>query len=615
MTNILFNDLNINIVLSIFKLKNVVIFCLLISFLFIFNSTSAQAFNAFEEDFESYSNGSFPSRWKIVNFPGATECPGNWIVENGVLKISIMNSNSCTTNLTPIDQEWNNISNNYVLEADLTFINGTDHNIIYKGDENGAYFYELHFQSPGDFSLNLPSSAIYKTIVINNYPNNTTYKLKMIVNKKQLKVFINNVLVRDIILQEELPPGRIMLRAGVGGDSNSETWFDNIKVTSINNLDVPLLKQTDSLWGNNIYDFAESWSPINPWIKRWGCALTSAAMVFQYHGYTMLIDGTELNPGSLNEWLKKQPDGFTRNGEVGWNALTRLSKQSSNINNVSFEALEFSRNESKNHSILENNINNNLPTILNVPGHFIVTTGIEDNSFSINDPFYERSSLDYYGNTFNSMRIFTPSSTDLSYFMFVVDQNIEISLKDIYNNDVGEQTIQEPLISPYDGEVSGENLKIVYLPKPESDIYTLTLTSSTNQNYQLDTYLYNINGEVKVENFIGYTDSNRSGRYSINFSKENDSEIQKIINFDALIQDIKLLYQSKEINNKQYFKFLLAEASLAKRFSTKPYLNKTTLNLLRIMNLNILRNKNKYLSQNAYTLLRNDINSLILQYQ
>ena len=93
---------------------------------------------------------------------------------------------------------------------------------------------------------------------------------------------------------------------------------------SSTDLNVPPLKQISDPWQNQVYDSANLWSPLNPTINRWGCALTSAAMVFQYHGLTKLPDNTTLDPGTVNAWLKTQLDGYVGNGYVNWLALSRL---------------------------------------------------------------------------------------------------------------------------------------------------------------------------------------------------------------------------------------------------------------------------------------------------
>ncbi len=123
-------------------------------------------------------------------------------------------------------------------------------------------------------------------------------------------------------------------------------------------LNVPLLKQNDPAWGSMEYDTASLWNPANPSISAWGCALTSAAMVFKYYGYEKLPDGSALNPGTLNNWLKAN-NGYTRIGEVNWIALSTLSRLAKNKNEIEdFNALKMEIKKGNQHEILTENLNN-----------------------------------------------------------------------------------------------------------------------------------------------------------------------------------------------------------------------------------------------------------------
>ena len=74
----------------------------------------------------------------------------------------------------------------------------------------------------------------------------------------------------------------------------NNTPIDNFIVTSADpsDLSVPLLKQTSNPWQSQEYDTAHVWNPSNITIKAWGCAMTSAAMIFKYYGINKLPDGT-----------------------------------------------------------------------------------------------------------------------------------------------------------------------------------------------------------------------------------------------------------------------------------------------------------------------------------
>ncbi|MDI6800618.1 MAG: C39 family peptidase [Thermodesulfovibrionales bacterium] len=171
-------------------------------------------------------------------------------------------------------------------------------------------------------------------------------------------------------------------------------------------LSVPLGKQCDSPWGTDTYDRTAS----N--ICNEGCALTSAVMVLRYYGVATGIDGKEVNPRNLNEWLKSQSDGYD-GGSINWWAVTRYSK----VTMYSKDRVIFNgRLNRRDDKTLNNDLCEGKPVILKVPtkkGHFVVATGTMcvDNeiTWSINDPAYDITTLQGYDNKYLGLRRFKPN--------------------------------------------------------------------------------------------------------------------------------------------------------------------------------------------------------------
>lgn len=289
-------------------------------------------------------------------------------------------------------------------------------------------------------------------------------------------------------------------------------------------LNVPNLKQYSLPWKNKLYAFTQKT------IHEFGCALTSAAMVLQYHGHN-------INPDKLNDWLKNEPDGYIRNGLINWLAITRYTKLHDTANSPS---LEFKRLLPTNEN-LTNELTNNRPAILKENGHFVVAKSILGNTFGINDPGYSnRSDLTSYNNSFLAINSFTPSHTDLSYMMFVVDPNINLKLFDNNNNPVDSQEfIEDPinnLIKP--NQKSGSPVKILILSKPQNGKYTLKLTGSKGK-YNLDSYLYDVNGKVTTNKFEGKLNSDDTDKFTINFeNRKSIKDKDKKSDFKFWFKDI-----------------------------------------------------------------------------
>lgn len=174
-------------------------------------------------------------------------------------------------------------------------------------------------------------------------------------------------------------------------------------------LSVSLEKQCNTLWKYDTYDHKTVTiikdAKGNPTsctgcICSDGCALTSAVMVLRYYGVTTGADGKEVNPGNLNEWLKNEPKGYDRQHSINWWAVTKYSG-----NKVIFNG-QLSRND----KVLNDDLCNGKPVILNVPSHFVVATGVmcagNETTWSINDPGYNITTLQGYGNTYLGLRRF-----------------------------------------------------------------------------------------------------------------------------------------------------------------------------------------------------------------
>jgi len=369
----------------------------------------------------------------------------------------------------------------------------------------------------------------------------------------------------------------------IAGGWNSGGYLDDVfyaKIDDSVDLSVPLLKQTSSPWNDDLYDSANLWASDSSF-SRWGCAVTSAAMVFNYYGLDEMVGGAVLDPGSLNEWLKSQPDGYIGNGNTNWLALSRLSEQISDQNVVDFDALEFSREVSSNQQIVKDGIDNDIPSILRVPGHFVVGKGYADEDILINDPYYERADLAAYGNTFQNISKFTPSNTDLSYIMLTVDDGVDIKVFDESSDEVGSLLIEEPIEDP-SGEASSsaKSLKVVYIAKPTSGVYRVEISSDAQNDYDFDAYLYDTQGEVKKFSF-GETADSDPDVYVIEFNKQNfeESNVEKelVVTYDSLISDIEKLYKDKKLKLGGRIS-LSVKTKLAKAFSGN---NKMELRMLK----------------------------------
>ncbi len=507
----------------------------------------------------------------------------------------------------------NIISPNYTIEYDYLALTGEDKNIDFRWVNNSP-LYEVHFTNAGALFVGSHSS-IGTAFVPYVLQNGTQYHIKIVLQNQHIQLFVNTDKVFDLIDTNYQFSGdeQVGLRIGTGSTFPTEAYFDNIVVTNLDSSDlaVPLLKQISNPWQSQEYDTAHLWNPGNPTINAWGCAMTSAAMILQYYGIATIpgTNFTPLNPGTLNTWLKSQPDGYLGTGWVNWLAIARLSKLAADEGIVSsFDALEYSRTSGANKTQLTDDINNNIPDILEEPGHFIVAKGINGNTFNINDPFYNLTSLDNtrYNNTFLSLGRFTPSHTDLSYIMLTSDPSVTLTIKDSQGNTVGSSFVQSSIVDPLDASKTNSPIRIYYLPKPTSGNYTIT-ANNTAGPFTFTSYLYDAQGNPtkQTQNGIGNT------QFLISFDKTNstNTKIVKKVTYASALQDIKTA-QNLHLINVALAVGLSEILKNAEKQSSKHSEIARAFLKSGIKLLNDSKNYSQLISKDTYTILLNDFTIL-----
>lgn len=388
-----------------------------------------------------------------------------------------------------------------------------------------------------------------------------------------------------------------------------------------NHLNVPLIKQTSDPWQKMEYDSAHIWAKFNKTIHDWGCVITDIAMVFQYHGIVRMPDNSLVNPDTINKWLKSQPDGYVGNGLVNWPAIARLSRlaRDSGHNPIfasSYDALQYSRGDGDNDFNRETLTDDTevLPDIVEEPGHFVVATGTTPNptnTFYINDPYFSRSTLLDYGNTFISINRLIPTHTDLSYILLTGPQDVDFTLKTSSGSAVGQEFIQQPLQDPADpSQTSGDPIKMFYLQQPGNDTYTLTITSP-NSEYNAKGYAYDTSGNVSTFNLTGTGNTSTPDTYSVDFVKTNAHQdtVTKQSIFDTIFQDIDSLYHSGDIQ-KSVRRKILDEVKDAQKQYAKHHYFQEKLQLTKLL-LQMQFKKDYHVSNHAFSILSADITELL----
>lgn len=273
----------------------------------------------------------------------------------------------------------------------------------------------------------------------------------------------------------------------------------------------PYFSQNDPRWKDEVYDTANKWAGIDKYgIGRWGCALTSAAMVLQKNGVKAL-DGTDLDPSKLNTWLKSQPDGYVGLGYLNWLAVTRYVRLSYESGH-SPTKLEFSRTGTP-----------TFPSIIGLPGHFVVVHGEDGSNWLVNDPSSPTVTKISKTTALKSVNTFVPSMTDLSYMMFTTTSEVNVKINKEHSKEIKIDWQEEQIIDPQSDDEGPMN-KIGIIPKPKNGEYELLVTNPSETPKNFDIYLYDKQGQPYIKKLsLG---KKSSIKFEVQYNKDRSNKIK-----------------------------------------------------------------------------------------
>jgi hypothetical protein len=578
-------------------------FLLVFSLAFLFYHSLAPSSSAETIFFEEFNgNGelnSYNNNFKHVdNFPNGQGSGGIMTVSNGKVRATGYDPAYVYTAIPGVDA-CASIDFNWSQGGNWT---GIIFNTSHEATSDKAWsMFSVHGGDQRWFLYRFGTEQMYDSISI-DYQN--THTIKLCISNDLVEGFIDNTLIVSAPNVGQTKYFGFASQIGTNDLDNFKIEKD-IPVVEID-LDVPLLKQTASPWGAQIYNSANLWNPSDPSIGSWGCAMTSASMVFKYHGINKLPDGRSLDPGTLNTWLKSQKDGFVGNGLVNWIALTRLSKKAKNINNLTYDALEFFRKQTVDKQTIVSDLKNNLPDIVGVPGHFIVAKGTKGNDLLINDPFYNRNLLSEFNDDILSIGTFVPSNTDLSYLLFVTETNVRLEITDSTGKKVAERFSENAIVNPNNpSETNSEFLDLYAIQKPSETNYNILVNSVNNTPYDIKIYSYDKNGEVFTRKLTGEVSIENPARININYSSEDI--YTKQVTYVSTLIDIEKGFKLKNYNKtvKRNLEELLARAFLNKVFKNRELELKYLIEFE-----NNLGNNQSIIKEPSYSNLLYDVNYL-----
>jgi len=489
--------------------------------------------------------------------------PAEWQILGGKLGMVIDGPN-CTSEIVPRFIDMSNI-HSYQYDFDLTLNETTlaNRNVVFHW-QSGQNWYGIRIF---DQIVILQKMINNQYVTLENsyrfpfFANNSYHFTIIVRNESQITLKINNVEAFEFPdrLQDISGFKTVGFQASNGSFPRSVSFFDNVVIRSLDpgmRLDVPLIKQIDPQWKDTEYDSAQKWSE-ELGIGRWGCSLTSVVMVFRYYGINFLPDGTYLNPTSLNIWLKSQVDGYVGEGALNWLAISRLSKKIHDRYGTT--KLEFNRKKGD-IEIAKEQIKLQRPVILRIDGHFLVADGVteDDQDLLTKDPAFKYTQFNQYRTKILAIETFTPSFTDLSYFLMshqselsvrlLNDQGIEVS-----NFEEGAENIRafESETGKSGAQFTRTTIEHLY-SKPIEGTYILEVRSSKPGEYPFHFFTYDSDGNLT--NLSQSTFFNREPKYfTLTFTK-NISTLKHIISLSTFRQDLGIGKELKMIEERSWKK-------------------------------------------------------------
>lgn len=302
--------------------------------------------------------------------------------------------------------------------------------------------------------------------------------------------------------EPSFPVGKPALGVSTGAVRlSSSRWrhFVAAEKRSAYTLMVPHIRQDDDRWGHEHYDAAEKWSgSAPPTLARWGCALTSAVMVLQFHGFSELASGEPLTPSSLNSWLRSQVDGYVLDGLVNWRALTRLTYELAQGTRPSLR-FSFLPGDASSPARARQEIMLGHPVILDMGTHFTTAYGYDQNpnELFLHDPLFTHTRLSDYPAGYESGRLLVPTSTDLRSLVIVSVPEVVIEVLPDHAADTVQAWAE--LLQP---APAGQRAWWQEVSQPLSTAITVRVHTNQAGWYPLSIFTYNRTGQVTHN--VGY---------------------------------------------------------------------------------------------------------------
>lgn len=304
-------------------------------------------------------------------------------------------------------------------------------------------------------------------------------------------------------------------------------------------------------WADDIYANGSAADSCGSTIAQCGCALASMSMIGQHYGEDTAVNGEDVNPGEMNEWLQSN-SGYTPGGGVLWGKLIEFlgepdgdkikSKFSLAGHNVTSATTYDTFLEDEGPAMAYNS------TI----GHFFVLTEKNaDSSYDVRDPFWYNTNntnqtkdaagkVQGYGNTINKANLFSYDDT-ASQLAQIIEVHLGSPAELLISNESGEAVgyvkSTESLTNSMSGATYDQSStiftdssttnphieKVALLLEPEQETHTIQVVGTGEGSYDLTIYYVDEEGYSHVMYLSGYIYPDVTDTYALWFGSEDET--------------------------------------------------------------------------------------------
>ena len=348
-------------------------------------------------------------------------------------------------------------------------------------------------------------------------------------------------------------------------------------------LPVPFYYQNDPLWAGEQYDHLTPASTET--ISKWGCALTSGVMVLRFHDVTTGAGGLDVNPSTLNAWLKEK-DGYLVGGDVNFKSFKQYSD--SRVFSTGGKDIEqYSLNQII--STLNWDLNTGYPVIIKTEyirngittSHYVVATGKTDDTWFINDPVsITKKTLADYQNKILGIRTFGRGVGPTNRVTFYIASPAELFLIDPLGKRIGidpttNQFVSEILQSSYyEDEIGADEgtgrigpVKVLDIMEPIEGEYQLQIIGMASGSYNLTARTEDRGGGVQQIVVEGVIAKDIVSVFDVDYSSIPGipTEIERIITVADTVNDTEINYELGGITQKFVKDILIAKLKVAQK--------------------------------------------------